>query len=565
MVIVLAIVVSVCAGRLVQLQVFDAQAFAATAEAQMTRKVALPAERGTITDRNGVVLAVSQPAVDITCDPSLTTKKADEIAAMMVAHIGGEAGEYEKVLTKPGTRFAYVARKVPAAAYDRLAADLAKADIYGVFRESSPIRTYPEQTSAAAVVGFLNGEGKGVGGVEATLDEELAGVSGQEVFEASPAGYRIPLGTNVLTPAQNGMSYELTIDSRLQTVSERKLAEQVRKHNADSGVAITMDVTTGEILAMANVPTFDNNKLDQADTDDLFNRGITQAFEPGSVQKVLTMAALTDAGVVTPDTRLVVPPSIQSGGGTVKDVWQHGYAQVTARGAMTFSSNIGLIMMAREMPKDQLHAYLEGFGLGQPTGVELPGEASGSLPPADMEDYTRDQIAFGQGLSVTALQETAAVASVVNGGVYHQPTILRKGMSPTGQDVEVPRAEPRQVISPESSKMVTSMMESVVGPGGFASQAAMQDYRTGGKTGTAEKFDSELGRYEGFTASYVGVAPAENPRFVTYVAIDNPRVNGHTGSGAAMPVYHDTMRTALAAYGVSPSTGEGPTEDQLYW
>lgn len=564
MLVALAIVVSVCAGRLVQLQVLDTQAYAASAEAAMTRSVPLPAERGVLTDRNGAVVAVSQPAMDITCDPTLTREKADEIAALMVAHIGGDAEKYKEGLTKEGTRFAYVARKVPAAQYDRLAADLAEAQIYGVFRESSPIRTYPEGSNAAAVVGFINGQNEGVAGLEMQLDEQLAGQPGQEVFEASPSGQRIPLGQNVLTPAQNGVSYELTLDTRVQAVSERKLAEQVKKHNADSGVAITMDVKTGEVIAMANVPTFDNNRIEDADSDDMFNRSITQAFEPGSVQKILTMAALTDSGTVAPQTRLVIPPSIESGGGTVRDVVQHNYAQITARGAFAYSSNIGMIMMSREMPKERMHQYLSDFGLGRPTGIELPGEAAGSLPPADMEDYTRDQIAFGQGVSVTALQQTAAIAGILNDGVYNQPTILRSATDANGQDVPIKRAEPRRVVSEESSEMVASMMESVVGPGGFATNVAMEDYRTGGKTGTAEKYDPETGGYNGYTASFVGMAPAEDPQYVTYVAIDNPR-NGHTGTEAAAPVYHDTMRTVLANYGVTPSTTEGPTEDQLTW
>lgn len=564
MLVALAIVVSVCAGRLVQLQVFDSQAYAATAEAQMTRSVPLPAERGVITDRNGVTLAVSQPAMDITCDPSITSKDADEIATLMVAHIGGDAATYKKVLTKPDTRFAYVARKVPAAQYDRLAADLAKAGIYGVFRESSPIRTYPEGTNSAAVVGFLNGKNEGVAGVELMLNDELDGTSGEEVFEASPSGQRIPLGQNVVTPAQDGVSYELTLDTRIQAISERKLADQVRKHNADSGVAITMDIKTGEIIAMANVPTFDANDIAAADSEDLFNRSITQAYEPGSVQKILTMAALTDAGVVAPQTRLVVPPSIQSGGGQVKDVWQHGYAQVTARGAFAYSSNIGMIMMAREMPTEQYHQYMADFGLGRPTGIELPGEAAGSLPPADMPDYTKDQMAFGQGLSVTTLQETAAIAGVLNDGVYNQPTIIRRATDAAGNDVPIERAQPRRVVSKESSRMVASMMESVTAPGGFGTRVAMEDYRTGGKTGTAEKFDPELGKYHGYTASYVGMAPAEDPQYITFVAVDNPR-NGHTGSEAAAPVYYDTMRAVLSSYGVPPSTTEGPTEDMLTW
>lgn len=555
---VMAIVVSLFAGRLLQLQGFDSKAYANTASKQMTRTMPLPAMRGTVTDRNGLQLATTEEAVAITADPTLTGPKADQIAGMLVAHIGGRAEDYKPALTKPDTRYSIVAKKVPAARYHRLASDLSDQGIYGIFRESDPIRSYPEGSTAAAVVGFVGADGKGQGGLEYSMNSELAGTAGKEMFESSPAGYRIPLGQNVIDPATNGVNYQLTLDTELQSMAEKKLDEAVKEAKAKSGSVVTMNVKTGEVLAMANMPTFDANNTAEARSEDLFNRTVTQAYEPGSVQKVLTMAALMDSGTATPETKLQVPPTLDSGGGKIKDVWSHGYARVTARGVVTFSSNIGTIMLTRQMDKAKYREYLASFGLGKPTGIELPGEASGYLPPADMSDATRDQIAFGQGLSVTAVQNAAALAGVLNGGMYNKPTIIKSATDPQGNPVPIEREAPRRVISPEASDQVASMMESVLGPDGFAKHLNMKDYRVGGKTGTSENYDAELGKYSGYTVSFAGMVPADDPQILTYVVIDRP-LNGDTGGAVAGPVWWDVTRLAIPRYGVLPSTSQPPS------
>lgn len=561
--IAMAVLMSLCAGRLLQLQGFDSQAYAATAARQMTRTLPLPAVRGTITDRNGTTLAEAQPAVAVTCDPTLTGPKAEQIADMMIRHIGGDRESHIRALTKPNTRYSVVQRKVPAAAYQRLATELSDAYIYGIFRESDPIRTYPEQTTAASLVGFVGADSQGQGGVEYSMNKELAGTSGREMFESSPAGYRIPLGQNVVTPASNGTSYQLTIDSELQVIAERRLADMVDQSEAKSGSVVVLNVKTGEVLAMANAPTFDSNRAGQARPDDLYNRAITQAYEPGSVHKVLTFSALVEDGVINPETRVVVPPTLKSGGGLIKDVWRHGYAQVTARGILTFSSNIGTILMTRTEDKNKYLAHMRDFGLGKPTGIELPGEASGSLPEDNMPDAVRDQVAYGQGLSVTAIQNAAAIAGIANHGMYNKPTILRSATDAQGRQVAVPRTEPRRIVSENTSKQVVSMMESVVSKDGFAKNMAMPDYRLAGKTGTSENFDTQLGKYSGYTSSFVGVAPAEDPQILVYAVVNEP-TQGHTGGAIAGPVFYDTMRTALPRYGILPSATKGP-EGGLEW
>ena len=307
------------------------------------------------------------------------------------------------------------------------------------------------------------------------------------------------------------------------------------------------------------LPTFDSADPGSADSEDLGNRAVTQAFEPGSTQKVLTMAALADQGLVNPDTKVQVPPRIASGGGYVRDSYEHGTINLTARGVVANSSNIGTIQLARQMDKAQLQEYLTSFGLGETTGLGLPGETAGHVPPKDMPDYSRDQISFGQGLSVNAVQMAAAMASVVNGGVYNQPTIIKAATDADGEEVEMPEPVSRRVVSEEASKMTVNMMEAVtmVDP----EQRAIPGYRTAGKSGTAQRFDDKCKCYNGYTASYVAVAPAEDPKLMAYVVLDEP-TNGNLGSRLALPVANHILQIALPRYNVLPSTTPAP-EDPL--
>jgi cell division protein FtsI (penicillin-binding protein 3) len=252
--IAVAMALSLCGGRLLQLQGFDSSSY--TAEA-LTRTLPLLPARGELTDRNGLVLASTQPAVAVTADPKLTAPRAAEFASVLAGHLGMTEAELMPLLTKTGTRFVYLKKKVPALTYSALAADLSGRDLHGVFRESDPIRTYPNGSVGASVVGFVGADGKGLAGLERTLNAQLAGVEGKETYESAPNGSKIPLGQSSITPARNGLSFQLTLDSEVQWIAERRLAEQVAKTRADSGFAIVMDVKTGQLIALANSPTYD--------------------------------------------------------------------------------------------------------------------------------------------------------------------------------------------------------------------------------------------------------------------------------------------------------------------
>lgn len=567
----MAFMFSLLVGRAVQVQAIDASANAATAAQQITVARNLPALRGTITDRSGLVLAFSEAAVNIIADPMMIASngKADgtmtskdkefaaaapaKIAAILAAHLGGAAEDYVPALTRPESKYSIVKKNVQAATFSDIAKELAAQKLIGVYRESDPIRTYPNGSLAANVIGFVNDQNEGAGGLEYALNTQLSGTPGREVYMSSPDG-RIPLGDQVLTSPVNGVDVQLTLDSEMQWMAEQRLQQALNESQADWGTVIVMNPKTGEVLAMANAPSFDSNTPGTAAPTDLGNRAVTDAYEPGSVEKVLTFAALMDAGVVLPEDVVVVPPSVKSGDFDIHDAEPHGTETMYARGVFANSSNIGTILLTRGMDKGQFVSYLRSFGLGQKTGIGLPGEADGQLPGTDLEDYQRDSIAFGMSLAVTPIQEAAAVAAIVNGGVYNEPTIVKKMTAADGTDLTPAKAAPRRVISEGTSAAVRDLMEQMALTRGKT--LAVDGYRVGGKTGTANRVDPSCGCYQGLVLSFMGVAPIEDPQVLIYVVVNNPRV-GAFGIQVAAPVWVDLMKLALPRYGVPPSATEG--------
>jgi cell division protein FtsI (penicillin-binding protein 3) len=549
--IVAAIALSLCAGRLLQLQGFASSSYPADA---LLRTLPLLPARGEITDRNGLVLAATQPAVAVTADPTLTGPRAAEVAEIVSRHLEMPTDELMKLLTKPGTQFVYLKKQVPALTYSALAAELSDRKIYGVFRKADPIRNYPAGRVGSSVVGFVGADGQGQGGLERKFNTDLAGVEGVQTYESAPNGSRIPLGESSVTPAQNGMSYQLTLDAEVQWAAEKLVDARVKDLGADSAFAIVMDVRTGELLALANGPGFDPNRLTKADKDHRGNRAVSAPYEPGSVQKVLTAAALIDSGTATPETKVEVPTQVMSNGRPIRDAFNHEspILKLNLRGIIARSSNIGTVLLARQMPKETLYDYLTRFGLGSRTGIELPGESRGILAkPEKMAVGQPDQIAFGQALAVTGVQQAAAVASVVNGGVYHAPTIIKGVTDSAGQPVAVEHQPPRRVVSEETSAQIRDVMRAVVDSENGQKSLQLEGYTSGGKTGTAQRAVEGSKGYQGYVTSYVSFAPADDPRILTYVVVNNPK-GAHTGSGNAAPVVKDLMRVVLPRYSVAP-------------
>ena len=568
--IVVAVVFSLCAGRALQIQAFDAEAYAAEAADQMKTSRPLQALRGTITDRFGDVLAYTEPTVMVIADPEMirTNGKNDVnrmtaadqakaaqapglIADVLARHLGGVPADYLPALTTAGSHYKIVAKKVSSATFSAISDELSTQKLIGVYRETAPTRRYPNGTVASNVIGFVNEEGQAAAGLELALNKTLAGKDGKEIFDSSPNG-RIPLGENVLVPAVNGADYTLTLDAGLQWQMEQILANQVRVGGHVAGTAIAMDTRTGEVLGLANYPSFDSNDPGSGQAADMGNRAITNAYEPGSVEKTLTFAAMLDRGVVSLDDPVKVPGSVKSGDYTIHDATNHGTINYLARGVLTKSSNIGTVLLARKMPKATLQGYLRAFGLGQRTGIGLPGEGTGYLPGPNMPDYTRDSVAFGMGLSVTALQEAAAVATIANKGVYNPPILVKSTTTPDGKTTELTRGTPRRVVSEEAARGVTEAMEQLVAystTGVFT----VDGYRTAAKTGTSHRLDPVTKKYRGLFTSTIGFGPVEDPHILVYVVIETMNEGGF-GATFAAPVYADIMRIALPRYGVPPST-----------
>jgi len=571
--------------RLLQVQAVDASAYAAKAEKHRYQEYTLSADRGEITDRNGVALAASVDAYDITADPKLFTpedakvKDAPEQAAALLAPLlGKEPAELAKKLRTPKSRYTLLARKQTPQVWNQIK-DLKKVYeqkakpanggngvnlLGGVLGEPSTKRVYPNGELAAGILGYVNAEGRGAGGMESMLDKELAGRDGK-IRYAQSGGRRVPTAGSQGTPAVPGSDIELTIDRDIQWAAQQAITEQVRRSKADRGYVVVQDTRTGEILAMANAPGFDPNDLSQANATAMGNAALQDAYEPGSTAKVMSMAAVLEEGVATPDTRVTVPNRLHRGDRLFKDDVDHPTWYLTLNGVLAKSSNIGTILATGQLGRTQaesnkvLHDYLRRFGVGSATGLDYPGETPGILAkPQDWSTSQQYTIPFGQGLSVNAVQAASVYSTIANGGVRIEPTLVRGTKGPDGRFTAAPAPEERRVVSEKTAKTLAQMLESVVDDEeGTGNRAAIPGYRVAGKTGTANRVDPELGRYKGYTASFAGFAPADQPRVTVYCAIQNPTKGSYFGGQICGPIYKKVMEFALKTLHVPP-TGSQP-------
>ena len=575
--VLMLMLLSLLGARLFQLQGIDPQAYAARAQADGLVHLTLPASRGDIVDRNGTVLAQSAAGDMIVADPTMTVTNAANLAKLLTGRLGLDYFTTLQTLTTDKTsagtplRFAYLARRVPA---DRAAATVKAANLAGwpgLFLNADPIRYYPGDDVGANLLGFMNGQGRPAAGLEQAFNSLLSGHDGSETYEAGD-GARIPLGENTEVAPVDGKTLRLTVDRDVQWTAQRLLRDAVTTHHAASGVAIVMDVHSGQILALADYPSFNANKPATSSASDWGSRAVTNVYEPGSVEKVLTSSALIQQGLVTPATQVVVPPVLTVLGHTIHDFEVHGTEHLTLAGVIAKSSNIGMARAAmgsgtngRGIHPTVLGGYLRAFGLGQTAHVGLPGESRGLLPnPAGWNELTLANIAFGQGLSVTALQMAAAVNTVANGGQYIAPSlVLGQATDASGAKVGSDVSTTRRVISAATASKVERMMEMVTTAGvGTAPNAMIPGYRVAGKTGTAQEV-GPCGCYDRTAVSFAGFAPADNPRFTVYVVVQHPAA-GSTGFSTAAPVFRALMGYLLQKYAVPP-TGSAPARLRITW
>ncbi|MGW7403622.1 penicillin-binding transpeptidase domain-containing protein [Streptomyces sp. NPDC054833] len=567
--------------RLLQVQAVDASAYAAKAEQNRYVVHTLAAERGGITDRNGVALAISEDAYDITADPTMFTRKQlgiddgpERAAALLAPIVGQDQDTLVRKLRPANKDLRYVklaGRRTPqvwnqikdlrSALAQKANTDKTTVNVLaGVFSDPSSKRVYPNGDLAAGILGWVNAEGKGGGGIEQQLNKTLTGTDGK-IRYAQSGGREVPTAGSTETPAVPGADVELTIDRDIQWAAQNAISEQVKKSKADRGYVVVQDTRTGEILAMADSPGFDPNDLSKADSAAMGNPALQDAYEPGSTAKVMSMSAVLEENAATPLTHVVVPNRLHRGDRLFQDDVDHGTWYLTLNGVLAKSSNIGTILAAGQLGKTQreandvLYSYLKKFGLGSYTGLGFPGETKGILAPADKwstsQQYT---IPFGQGMSLNAMQAASVYSTIANGGVRVEPTLVRGTEGADGRFTPTAKPEKTRVISEKTAKTVAQMLESVVDDReGTGTKARIPGYRVAGKTGTANRVDPATGKYRGYTSSFAGFAPADNPRITVYCAIQNATAGSYFGGQICGPIYKQVMEFALKTLQIPPT------------
>lgn len=529
-------------GRLTVVQGFAAAPYAALGLSQRIHTVDLPADRGSIFDRSGNALAVSVPQSTVWADPALVTAPAQE-AQRLAPVLGMDVATVMARLTQPG-RFAYVERKVDDATANAVRA----LALPGVELLDEPKRFDPDGALATPLVGAVGTDDQGLSGVEYQFDRQLAGRPGKLVSEDDPNGRPIPGGFQRLSPATKGSDLVLTIDRSLQYEVEQDLTDEIVASKAKGGMAVVMDTRTGNILAMASLIASDTAGVVPAPS----NQVATQVYEPGSVQKLITVSAALQVGAVAPDTVLTVPDRVRVADATFSDDKPHPVEHWTPTDVLTASSNVGALTIAGRVGKEALVRYIRSFGEGSETALHFPGESAGLLlPPQRWSGTTEATVAFGQGISATAIQVAAAYNAVANGGVYVAPRLVDATIDPSGRTEQAPASATHRVVSPTVAREVTAMLTEVT-RGGTGTAAAIDGYQVAGKTGTAKVVNEGRSGYASgaYYASFAGFVPATAPAFTALVVIDQP--DTVFGGEAAAPVFHRIATYALRQLQVPP-------------
>jgi len=560
LVLILAVVMFMFGLRLVQVQALQAGDYRERAVNEMEKVRTLKAPRGDITDINGVPFARSVAATSIVVDQTQITDPA-KVAAFVAPILNMKVQDVQTALT--GSRkWNMVARNAKPATWLKLSGAIDQYNsqfkamsperIIGFFPERSYVREYPSGNLIASLIGFVNHDGVGATGLESSMNSKITGIDGKYSYAN---GYKaeIPGSQSEIIPAQTGTSIRLTVDRDIQWVASKAIAEAVKSSRALSGTVIVMDPKTGHILAHATAPTFDPNDTTKVSLVAMRNPSVLDVYEPGSTGKVMTVAAAIEEKKITPETVLSVPDKLKRSVKVFRDHEPHPTQRLTTAGILAVSSNTGSIKIGEMISNDKLYEYLTKFGIGSKTGSGLPGESRGILPKvADWSGTTAPTVAFGQGYSVTAMQATSVFATIANNGVRVSPTVIAGTSDSSGNYTPSATRESVRVISPETAAQMRLMMESVVSVNGTAPSAAIPGYRVAGKTGTAQRIDDTCGCYRGYTASFIGFAPADKPAYVISVTIQDPK-GMHWGGYLGGPVFKKVMSFVLQSKGIAPT------------
>ncbi len=563
----------VAAGlKLAAVQGLQAAELSAQAVNQRTTVQTLPAQRGTITDRNGTPLAFSVEAKALYAQPQriITEQRAVRVdpdlhkqaMAHRVAQVLGPAVSEQEILSQLRSDRTTV---LLAPLVTPSQARAIQQDFPEINAEHREIRQYPGGELASNVVGVANWRADerkvlGLVGLENYADTVLAGRDGRRVVDtAEGSDAVIPGSERAERPPVPGTGLELTLDSDLQFTVAQMLRDYARKYRAKGARAVVLDAHTGEVYAMANDVTFDPNNLAAATPESLGNPAVSAPFEPGSVNKVVTAAAGIETGVVTPDTVLQVPGELQVADRTVRDAWPHGTVNLTFTGVLALSSNIGTLLTAQRVGPDRFVDMLNRMGLGQRTNVGLPGESAGRVPPRDQwSGSTFANLPIGQGLSMTVLQMAGMYQAIANDGLRVPPRIVSAQIAPDGTRTAIPQPAGVRVVSPQTARTVRDMLRAVVqnerGQRGTGVEAALDGYQISAKTGTAQKVNPGCGCYSNsnYWITFAGILPADAPRFVVGIMLDDPAV------GSAAPLFHQIASYLAGRYQIPLSPGPSP-------
>jgi len=547
--------------QLIRVQVVQASDYQAKAANEMQSTRVIPAPRGEITDVNGVSFARSVSAINIVVDQTQITDPA-RVAAFVAPILKLPAEDIETSIT--GTRkYSMVLKNARPAMWDELTEALYEYNktleskeldqrIIGFFPERVFIREYPSGSLVSSLIGFVRADGIGASGLESGLNSLITGTEGRYSF-ARGAGAEIPGSQQELVAAKSGTNIRLTINRDVQWVAAEAIAKAVKDSAASNGTVIVMNPKTGEIVAHATAPTFNPNNTKSVDLSLMRNPSVQDVYEPGSTGKVMTLAAALEEKTVSPTTVFTVPYMIKRGGEAFHDHDKHPIQHLTTSGILAVSSNTGTIQVGETISNEKLYDYLRKFGIGSKTGSGLPGESAGILRPvSDWSRTTAPTVAFGQGYSVTAMQATSVFATIANNGVRVSPTVIAGTSDASGHFTPAANRSSTRVISEDTATKLRIMMESVVSSHGTAPSAAIPGYRVAGKTGTANRYDERTGRYSGYTASFIGFAPADAPRYVISVTLQEPK-NGHYGGALGGPVFKKVMSFVLKSEHVAPT------------
>jgi cell division protein FtsI (penicillin-binding protein 3) len=531
---------TVVLARAFYLQGIQGSSLASQARGQQEDIVTVPGLRGTVYDRRGRKLAVSEDAASVFATP-YQVENPPLTARRLAPWLGLEPEEVLESLTAD-SGFSYLARKVPLHAARQIEA----MKLPGIGSLPDSRRSYPQGELAAQVIGAVGVDNQGLTGLESGYEDILGGEDGERVVVKDALGE--PIRLDSLSDAENGEDMELTIDSAIQSQTEKVLAGVGATYQPEGATAIVMDPQTSDVLAMANWPPLDPNDLDRASEDELLNRATGFTYEPGSTYKAFTVAAAMEERLVTPSTAFSLGPTIQVADRVIEESHAGGGGTLTVAQILAQSSNVGAVTIGLELGAEKYSRWISRFGFGHRTGLDFPGEERGIVP--GLEEYsgsTMGNLPLGQGLSVTPIQMMAAYAAIANGGVLRDPRLIK---SIDGEPVEVDPG--RRVIAEKHAEEIAVMLEGVLAPGGTASEVTVPGYTLAGKTGTAEKAVNGGYSKTRFVASFMGFAPAENPQLLVGVIVDEPAGGDYYGGSVAAPAFGEIASFALPYLGIPP-------------